>query len=200
MQLPPAGDPKAYKAGLPYQYTLGVIADELNTIGESNGTLINNSRFNGQTYVSAPAPDFEAVSVEWNSRAVAGTVVPVTFEVANAGVLNAETLASFFVSTNDRITTNDLQVGQVRVALAAGVEHLLADIALDQRDGGECGQAETDRQQQHRRCRAWPVEVGDPQPRPWCPHMRRDTGQPHHQRCAGAEQHQGEHSGDTEVE
>jgi hypothetical protein len=120
VQLPPASSTQTYKSGLPYRYTLGVIADPLNTIGEANATLGNNLRFNGQTYISAPAADFVALGVEWGTIAAAGTVVPVTFEVANTGVLNAETLVSFYVSTNERVTTNDLQTGQIRVALSAG--------------------------------------------------------------------------------
>jgi len=99
----------------------GVIAGPGDELGESVSTLLDNMKAaSSPTDIRAPAPDLAAVSVNWATRAAAGETAPVAIVVENRGVLDGEALAVFDLSTNDTVSAGDLQVGQLRLSLAAG--------------------------------------------------------------------------------
>lgn len=104
-------------------YTLGIIGDPMNQLGEKVGTLLDNVRgLSPPTVVKAPSPDFVAVKVAWGLRAAGGEIIPVELTVDNRGVLDGHASVGLYLSTNETITRTDQLVGTLSIDVAAGAE------------------------------------------------------------------------------
>ncbi len=96
----------------PGDYYIGVIADNMGFIDESNEAN-NSSVAPAAITISAPAPDLEASNVSVSSNALdAGDNITISFDTQNNGTASAGSYTTgVYLSTDNIITADDILIG-----------------------------------------------------------------------------------------